>query len=125
MKKAVKGLIFGAVLGGVGILCAAVFSRFGTSFQDLCFYIGIVLLVLGLFAMQKGSPTTGIFTPYGGSNASGEAHWNASVAMQESQNTVPYKFRQNRVLEFNPASLAMLLAAALLFAALGISYLLK
>ena len=30
MKKAVKGLIFGAVLGGVGILCAAVFSRFGT-----------------------------------------------------------------------------------------------
>ena len=101
MKKAVKGLIFGAVLGGVGILCAAVFSRFGTSFQDLCFYIGIVLLVLGLFAMQKGSPTTGIFTPSGGANASGE------------------------VLEFNPASLAMLLAAALLFAALGISYLLK
>ena len=120
MKKAVKGLIFGAVLGGVGILCAAVFSRFGTSFQDLCFYIGIVLL-----AMQKGSPTTGIFTPSGGANASGEAHWDASVAMQESQNTGPSKFRQNRVLEFNPSSLAMLLAAALLFAALGISYLLK
>lgn len=122
MSKNLIAVFTGLLLGAAGILCAVFFSDpEKLPFVDLSFYIGLGLLILGLFPSQKGDP---VLNPPGGKGAVAQTHFIANAAMEDTNRRRPSDALQNRVLELRPATISLLLAALMLFLALGISYLL-
>ena len=121
MKKKLIAVCIGILIGTLGILCSVVFSNpEKLPFVDLSFYIGLGLLIFGLFSSQKGDP---VLNPPGGKGSVAQIHFLASVASEDSKRHSPSDALQNRVLELRPTTISLLLAALMVFLALGISYL--
>ncbi len=110
---AVIGIALGAVVSLLLISGLA-----GESGDDICFYIGIAILIVGLFASMKGTPGS-----TGGADKEGNnVYYNSTTAMDEeaSGKAMENHYHDNHVVDANafgfcliPAGLIMAVIAHL------------
>lgn len=106
-KRFLIAVAVGVVLGGGGIVAAWLIPG---NMGDTCFYIGIALVLVGVFALLKGAPSSGIGSFTGGPGTGAEVLLTAKAAVKENE---PKKFRSNRVFCLNPAGVCLVTGGAI------------
>ena len=125
MKKGWKILIVGLVLGGLELGAAGILSGVAkvSGFEDAAFLLGLVTLMVGLLAMFGVSRVHG-GASVSGANAVAQTAFACQVAFEEqrilSKMTSGARSRLSRV---STGSLALLVAAVVVWMGFGISLL--